>query len=286
MIKEKLNNATVGIFGGGYIGTNLAHYIRRHAPDCTVHFFRSSQLTQIGDFQFDYFFNCAGNTGNYRQEPENTLVSNLNVTLELFRVLHVRQCYIALSSTRVYGFSTEQPHHESEVLASEHLSLESLYDNTKKLLECLVLNNSCKYRSVVIRLSNVYGNYKKTELDDSSYLKLMIRHTLQKLELKVSQSLNSSKDYIYIEDAMQGLVLAAIYSTKNDIYNIASGHSFCLKEWLDYLKLPYLADAKAVAEHCNISIEKAKKELGFSPAKTLSNLQFEELVSADVQSIF
>jgi nucleoside-diphosphate-sugar epimerase len=142
MMKEKLNNTTVGIFGGGYIGTNLARYIRSHVPGCTVHVFRSSQLALIGDYQFDYFFNCAGNTGNYRLEPENTLVSNLHVTLELFRVLHVRHCYIALSSTRVYGFSSEVPHEESEILAAEHLSLESLYDNTKKLLECLVLNNN------------------------------------------------------------------------------------------------------------------------------------------------
>jgi nucleoside-diphosphate-sugar epimerase len=136
-----LSGARIGILGAGYIGERLATTLEKHKERFAfqTYLFNRIQLAGGLDDEFDYFFNCAGNTGDFRTRARETVESNPLLAAQLADNLRVRKAFIALSSTRVYGFSSgpTDPHFETEALSAHPESAEFVYDGSKLLAEAI-----------------------------------------------------------------------------------------------------------------------------------------------------
>ena len=268
-LKQHLSGTTIGILGLGYIGTGLSNYFKALSVDIQLIEITRQNYHTVCDHQYDYFFNCAGNTGDFRAKPAETIESNLTTTINLLRSIDIVNAYVGLSSTRVYGFSEDKDKHHDETMSSvgDHLDLEYVYDGSKKLLECLLTNldSSHKQNIVIARLSNVFDDFSEDELDDATLLKLIIASGKKRQKLEIQQHQSSSKDYIHLNDCLEGIVRAAIYGSGGQIYNIARGQSASLEEISGSVNPLMQFDNSKKASHCTVSIEKAQSKLGFNP---------------------
>ncbi len=275
---------TVGILGMGYVGTRLCNLLCNVANIRVFALNRNNLQTIIETETFDYFFNCAGNTGDFRTQIDETIASNLLLNQFLVKHLKIKEAFIYLSSTRVYGFSQDkkQIFDEEYITTESHTNIDFIYNGTKKLTESYLLNKSTslEYKVLICRLSNIFGDYKKTDLDDSTYIKVLVKRSLTEKSIFIKQSLDAQKDYIFIEDALYGIFNTAVNSPKSDYFNIASGQSYSLRDWLTYLDLSYqVVIAEPMPLFSNISIEKAKNTTGFLPAFYLHNLNKQRLIN-------
>jgi nucleoside-diphosphate-sugar epimerase len=271
----------IAIVGLGYIGQNLLEYLLQNTVDFDVNIipFGRYDVKEIGNFGFDFVFNCAGNSGDFRQKLSETIESNLNLTLFLLQNMKPNSKYIMLSSTRIYGFSESETIIFEENFAStdKHLNLEYIYDGTKKLTESLVVNfgNQLCINTSIIRLSNVYGKFRS--LDDSTLIKKIVRFKKENklIELTKNQAF-SKKDFIFIDDALVGISLAALHGKSGEAYNIASGQSVSVYEICKRIGLEMnILNDDSIPKHSLISIKKAKADLNFKP---IFDLEFSNLL--------
>ncbi len=266
---NKLKNKNVGILGLGYIGSNLFNYLSSKKEELNINIIpiNKENINIIKSTTFDYFINCAGPGGDFRNDILGTIDSNICLLIYLLKNLKVNDNFLILSSTRIYGFSPDDKifFNESYFQCSNHLLLDYIYDGSKKLIESIVMNYSkeLNYKTTIVRLSNVFGKFDK--LDENTLIKKMFKCKLNNINLEISQNRSSKKDYIYISDAIEG-ILRALLSGRNDIFNIASGVSYSIDEISKIIdiKIDYKNENKEIL-FSNISIKKAKDILGFNP---------------------
>jgi nucleoside-diphosphate-sugar epimerase len=271
MNTEIFKNKTIGIIGLGYIGKNLYEYLQKNTSEFNTKIvtFDKKNFRSVIDFEFDYFFNTAGNSGDFRENIFETVESNIDLTVFLLKNIKLKTKYIALSSTRLYGFSeSENVFFEEDFYSSnQHLNIDFIYDGTKKLAESILINSAEKlnYEIVIVRLSNVYGMFD--ELNDSTLIKKIIRLKSENSELKIRKSVaDSKKDYIYIDDAIEGIIQCAMFGENEEIFNIAFGKSFSIKEISDILKLKLaFENDNSKPVFSNISIKKSISKIQFKP---------------------
>jgi len=285
-VLNSFRGKTIGIVGMGYIGKQLLRYLDDYSGQYNydINAFGRENLESIKGRTFDYFFNCAGNTGDFRTKLWSTIDSNLLLTKYLLENTNIRDCYVGLSSTRLYGFSERKDilfkEESSYIHHGDHLSNDFVYDGTKMLLESVLWNYSknSEFKISICRLSNLYGRYTKEDLNDSTYLKLLIRKSIEKAPILVGQNISNTKGYVFIDDAIMGMIESAASSKKSDIYNICSGESYSVEDWLKFLKLEYkTTDAGSLSLHSRNSIEKAYTELKFQPLTFLTNTEFSKI---------
>ncbi|MBL0237296.1 MAG: NAD(P)-dependent oxidoreductase [Saprospiraceae bacterium] len=282
-----MNKSRIAVVGMGYIGNHLYSYLKsiRSIGNFELSFYNKSTLNEIVNKEFDFVFNCAGNTGDFKNNIWATVSSNLVLNHFLLEHVDIKKALVLLSSTRIYGSSNEAKyffHEDANIMPinTNHLDIDFIYNGTKMLSESVAINlsRSLNYNIVICRLSNLYGKFLRSDLNDSTYLKLMLRYKMEGRTLLVNQNIDSTKPFVYIDDAIQGIILAAIKSTKSDVYNISSGESYSIKNWLDFLGLSYERnESNVMSIFCNVAIDKAKTELGFDPCYFLQELSFDQI---------
>ena len=264
---KEIDNSKIGVLGLGYIGTNIIDFLKENYPLSDVIGINRKNLDINEDTSFDYFINCAGNSGDFRENIKGTIDSNVNLTLYLMSHLSVSRKLVYLSSTRVYGFSENKNtlFTEDTLFSSDHLDLNYIYDGTKKLCESIISNNErMKHKYGIVRLSNVYGNF--TNLNDATLIKKIVRCAKEKTKNKlvINQSSKSEKDYIHIKDAIDGIIRVMVYIGKERVFNIARGESYPQEDLAKGTDLSLVFN-NIDPIYSHISIERAKKELGFAP---------------------
>ena len=90
---------------------------------------------------------------------------------------------------------------------------------------------------------------------------------------------NSTRDFCYIDDAAEALILAAKKYNKVDPINIGSGKEISIKKISNLIKekikfkgkIKWLRDMPSGPRRRYLKISKAKKELGFNPKISIKN---------------
>lgn len=271
ILLEYFSNKKIAVIGTGYIGSNLIQYFKSSSAkfNISVLEFNKSNIAEIKFHVFDYVFNCAGNSGDFRSDILGTIDSNIGLTLFLLKNIQVKEKYVCLSSTRIYGFSPYKNilFDESMNGSFNNQKIDYIYDGTKKLVESILLNYSSfvDFNVNIVRLSNVYGKFNK--LDDATLIKKILRLKKENKNLPLGQNIcDSTKDYIYIDDSIVGILKTALYGKNNEIYNIASGKSYSVREIskLIELELEVFVD-NVPAKFSNIDISKTKRDIDFYP---------------------
>lgn len=273
-LASSLRGKRIGILGYGHLGKCLHATIQAGQVDADVRIFTRHNLAELGSTEFDFFFNCAGTTGDYRSRIVETVEANSGLAAFLIRNLRVRESCTVLSSSRVYGFYSDPlrvvTEQDAAPRAANHEAF--VYEGSKALVEAMYLSlrHELRYRVPIVRLTNVYGRFEPSQLTDATFLKLMLRHAREGLPLRVRQHPESAKDYIFVDDAITGILRAAVFSRETECFNIGSGKSRTVKEWVDWLGIETTYEGVPhAAEYCHVSIEKARRVLGFRPDRDL-----------------
>ena len=134
------------------------------------------------------------------------------------------------------------------------------------MVESILANyaKNLKYNVKVVRLSNVYGKFN--QLDDTTLIKKIIKNKLNNTRFSININKNSTKDYIYIDNAIEGIILTLFCPEKFEIYNIAFGESYSVNDISKMLDFQIDFDDTNMKElHSRIDITKSQTKLGFFP---------------------
>lgn len=146
---------------------------------------------------------------------------------------------------------------------------------TEKLLEFYYTR--CGMKAVIIRPSNIYGPHSSFDLDHSHVIPALIRKFVEGRDtIEIWGSPEVVRDFIYIDDFIDGLLLAFEKTSGIEAYNIASGQLQTIGHTVDLIKsitdykgqIKYNSDKPMTVRKRIVCTEKAKSVLGFNATTT------------------
>ncbi|MDC3154815.1 NAD(P)-dependent oxidoreductase [Pelagibacteraceae bacterium] len=292
-------NKNILIAGGaGFVGSNLIERLVKLKSNITATYFNNKPQdfsicnyiqTDLADYQkceeicngMDLVFMCAANSSGaavIQNSPLAHFDPNLIMNMNMLRASHSMKVkkYIFISSNTVYPV-TDYPVKEDDV-NNEFFEKYHIVGWMKRFAEisCEIYSNRIaeKLSTLIIRPGNLYGPHDKFDPSKSKVIPSLIRKIVKnEFPLEVWGDGNDIKDFIYIDDFIDGLLSAVEKSKFHDLFNICNGKSVTIKDVINNLleienkmdmKIKYDASKPTMIPIRLISGEKAKNEIGFT----------------------
>lgn len=201
----------------GFIGRHLAETLRARGAQCWM---PERGDPEIYKRSLGCVYYCIGLTADFRTRPYDTVDAHVGVLRQVLERADF-DSLVYLSSTRVYQGCTVASE-EQPLLVMPHQP-DNLYNISKLMGESLALasGRGC----IVARLSNVVGS----DMGATNFLGNLVAESLRSDAVTFQTGLSSEKDYVWIDDAVEGLI-AVGSKGKNPIYNIACGKNVSNRE--------------------------------------------------------
>lgn len=173
------------------------------------------------------------------------------------------------SGTRVYQNGTNTD--EKTSLSVNPNNLDHLYNISKIMGESLCFASK-NPKIKIVRLSNVTGNNFNSNL----FIPSIIRDAVKTKKIILKSTLNSTKDYIHVNDVTNILQKICI-DGKNQIYNVASGQNISSQEIIEKINQVEPIDVEVLPNSPEnsfppIDIKLLKNEFNFKPMNILDHI--------------
>lgn len=232
----------------------------------------------------DYVFHCAANTSGaavIASTPLAHVTPNVVMNSQLLEAAYFGKVkkFVWLSSNAAYPDSGSRPVREEEMFDGDPYDIYYGVAWMKRYTETLCRLYSEKIKNgmatVVLRPSNIYGPYDDFDFVTSHMMAATIRKVVERQKpIKVWGDGNDIRDLIYIDDFIDAMILAAEKIETYNPINVGYGKGYSVKETLrmcvdidnysDAL-IEYDSSKPSMIPARNISIDKAKRLLGFEP---------------------
>ena len=283
---QKIKNKNILITGGaGFIGSNLARRLVADGNTITVAdnlipeyggnirnlndiqnkiSFSLSDVRDVAAINdlikgHDYLFNLAGQTSHLdsMHDPITDLDINAKAQLSILEACrkHNPDIRIVFASTRqIYGnpkylpVDEKHPLHPVDVNGINKIAGEQYH---------ILYQEVYGIESSVLRLTNTYGPRMRIKDARQTFLGIWIRNLLQGKPIQVFGNGKQRRDYNYVEDVLDALLIAA--TEKNavgKVYNLGAPDPLSLKDTAkimcqkleggDYQMIPFPEDRKAI----------------------------------------
>jgi len=256
----EISNKKVLITGGlGFIGSNLARRLIVCGNSVTVvdslipeyggnlrnlHDVRDQVVVNLSDVRdpfsiselikgHDYLFNLAGQTSHLdsMNDPFTDLDINAKAQLSILEACRKnnRDIRIVFASTRqIYGKPQYLPVDEKHPLNPVDVNgINKVAGEQYHLL----YNQVHEIRSSVLRLTNTYGPRMRIKDARQTFLGIWIRNLLQGKPIQVYGDGQQRRDYNYVDDLVDALIIAATESEAiGGVYNLGATDPMSLSE--------------------------------------------------------
>ena len=206
-------------------------------------------------------------------DPQKYLRVNIEGLLNILEALKTYQIdnFVFASSSSVYGGNKEVPYVETQNVDYPV----SPYAATKKMGEILIYNYHHLYQipSTLLRFFTVYGPRQRPEMAIHKFVRAIFNGE----EIPLFGDGNSSRDYTYIDDIIQGVVAAIENPHPYEIFNLGNSYPVKLNELVSLLEK--LSGKKAKRKYLPMqpgdvwqtwsNIEKSRKMLGYQPKTSI-----------------
>ncbi len=267
-------NARVLVTGGaGFVGSNLVRSLFELGARVTATIHESDPVIDDprvryvrGDLRqaddcvrvtegSDYVFMCAANTSGAAVMAKTPLVHltpnvlmNLNM-LEAAYAAGVKK-FLFISSNTVYPV-TDYPVKESDVtneFFEKYFIVAWMKRFTELACEMYARRIAKPMKTVVVRPANIYGEFDDFEWETSHVIPALIRKVVERQDpLEVWGDGNDLKEFIYVGDFIEGMLLAMEKLEDFQPINIAVGKPVTVREILsNLLRLDGYKDAPLV----------------------------------------
>jgi UDP-glucose 4-epimerase len=281
-----ISNKKILITGGlGFIGSNLAHKLVEHGNDITVvdsmipeyggnlrnvHDIKENITISLSDVRdvaaindlikgHDYLFNLAGQTSHLDSMHDPITDLDINAKAQL-SILEACRKYnpdirIVFASTRqIYGkpkylpVDEKHPRHPVDVNGINKIAGEQYH---------ILYQEVYGISSSVLRLTNTYGPRMRIRDARQTFLGIWIRNLLEGKPIQVFGDGKQRRDYNYVEDVLDALLIAATENTAvGKVYNLGAPDPLTLEhtakimcqviENSDYQMIPFPEERKVI----------------------------------------
>jgi GDP-L-fucose synthase len=234
----------------------------------------------------EYVFLCAANTSGaavMEKTPLVHLTPNLIMNARMLEAAYAAgvKKTLFISSNTVYPVS-DTPVKETDV-TNEFFEKYFIVAWMKRFTEIMCEMYATKIKkpmqTVVVRPANAYGPGDKFDWQTSHVLPAMIRRVVERHDpIQIWGDGKDVKDFIYIDDLVDGMLLAMEKMDGFDPINLASGKEYCLRDILSLIiELDGYTDAKVEYDTSKptmipkrlIDPSKAKRLLGFEATTSI-----------------
>ena len=180
------------------------------------------------DGQVDYVINCASNTHplQYSTDPIGTIVTNITGTANVFNFAYECKAkkVIFLSSVEIYGenINNIDRFKENEMGYIDCNTLRAGYNEAKRCGEalCQAYIESKKLDISIVRLPRIYGPTVKK--DDTKVMSQFINKAINKENIVLKSEGNQYFSYLYVADAVSGILNVLIAGQCGEVYNLGN----------------------------------------------------------------
>jgi GDP-L-fucose synthase len=287
------NEKSVLVTGGaGFLGTNVV--IKLKSRGCKKIFVpRSKDYNLIKredvcrvyeDSEPDLVIHLAANVGGIganMASPGEFFYNNLMMGVQLLEEARQRDVgkFVAIGTVCAYPKFTPVPFREEDLWNGYPEETNAPYGLAKKML--LVQSQAYRaqygYNSIFLLPVNLYGPGDDFDPSTSHVIPALIRKCVEakeqnKKEIVVWGTGSASREFLYVEDCAEAIVLASEKYNKSDPVNIGAGREISIKDLVNLIvKLtgfkgdivwdPSKPDGQP--RRC-LDVSKAKKEFGFT----------------------
>jgi len=203
-------------------------------------------------------------------DPHSFMKTNLQGAVCALEYCRKHQSKLIFLSTYMYGNPESLP-----IPEDARLHAFNPYALSKKMAEdaCLFYAENFKVPTVILRPFNVYGPGQKTDFLIPSIIKQALAG--EPIKVKV---LEPKRDYIYIDDLAQSIILAIAFKQSFGVFNVGTGKSYSVAELIAVIqqsmdtRLPVQASGEKRPEEVmdtRADISKAANMLGWQPRWSL-----------------
>ena len=234
----------------------------------------------------DYVFMCAANTSGaevIEKKPLTHLTPNIIMNAQMLESAYIngvkKFCFI--SSNTVYP-EISRPAKEEDA-GFEFFEKYHIVAWMKRFSEimCDMYSKNIKHpmETLIVRPGNLYGPYDKFTWKESKVIAALIRKAVEKRRpFEVWGDGKDIKDFLYIDDFIEGLLKAFAKEGVTSPINIASGRKetinevisiLCKNQNINIADIKYLKDKPTMIPVRQISIERALNSLDWFPKHSL-----------------
>ena len=225
-----------------------------------IHHDVSEYISFDDDLDYILHFASPASPIDYLKIPIQTLkVSSLG-THNLLGLAKAKKARILVASTsEVYGDPLVHPQNEDYFGNVNPIGPRGVYDEAKRFQESLTLayHRFHKIDTRIVRIFNTYGPRMRIKDARQTFLGIWIKNLLQGKPIQVFGDGKQRRDYNYVEDVLDALLIAA--AEKNAIgkvYNLGAPDPLSLEDTAkimcqktesgDYQMIPFPEDRKAI----------------------------------------
>ena len=292
--------------GAGFVGVNLIKRLLDEGADirATLHInkpvlndnrieyfygdLRIEENCQKAVAGVDYVFMCAANTSGAKvmaTTPLAHLTPNILMNMQMLQAAYTARVkkFLFISTNTVYPL-TDFPVKESDVTNNFYESYH-IVAWMKRFTEivCEMYSNRIKepMKTIVVRPGNLYGPYDKFDWEKSKVIPAIMRRAIERHDpFEVWGDGKDLKDFLYIDDCIDGLMLAMEKLEEFEPINVASGIPVTIRDVLtqilksadyDDADVQYDSSKPTMIPKRMIDISLAKEKLGFEPKVSLQD---------------
>lgn len=245
----KLKDSMILVTGGsGFLGQHLLRQLKKENPkkiivprssNCDL---RSLENCKKIVKNVDIVFHLAGNVGGigYNQQfPGSLFYDNLIMGAQLMesaRLAKVKK-FIAVGTICSYPKFTQIPFKEEDLWNGYPEETNAPYGLAKKMLlvQSQAYRQQYGFNSIFVLPVNLYGPGDKFGPKQSHVIPALIKKILAAKKANASKVIvwgtgKATREFLYVDDAARGLILAAKHYDKPEPVNLGSGQEISIKD--------------------------------------------------------
>ena len=290
----------VSITGGeGFLGGHLLKQLKRKNPKkisivkhSDYDLVNNDDVKRMYDEQKpDIVFHLAatvGGIGINKRNPGKFFYENAMMNLHVMHNAHLSKIdkIICVGTVSVYPKNTPFPFKEENIWDGYPQEENAPYGIAKRIMHTHSLGYRKQYdlNSIIVVLTNLYGPNDNFNKDSSHVVAALIRRFHEAKKNKEKEILvwgdgNATRDFSYIEDIADGIILSAENYNESQPMNLASGRETSIKELAEIIKkqmnyegnIRWDTNMPVGPNRRNVSIDLARKKIKFDPKVSLED---------------
>ena len=291
-------NKNVSITGGdGFLGKYVRKKLeQRNCKKISVVDHKKYNLVDIrgvkrmyDDQKPDIVFHLAAVVGGIevnQKNPGRFFYENALINLQVMHEAYLNKVekIISIGTVSVYPKNATLPFNEKNIWEGFPEITNAPYGIAKRIMHVQSTSYRSQYgfNSILLILTNLYGPQDNFNPETSHVIAALIKRFYDakknnKKEVIVWGDGESTRDFCYVEDIAEGIVLAAEKYNKSDPINLASGKEIKIKKIAFFIKkkigykgnIIWDGNKPVGPKRRKININKAKNELGYKATTSL-----------------
>lgn len=258
-VLEQSSSSAVGSFwsgqrvvvtgGAGFLGSFLVEKLKQHGADVFIPHIEDYDLVEqsniqrmLSDSQPDMIIHLAalaGGIGANRARPADFFYINLMMGVQLMHEAWKAgvQKFVAIGTICAYPKFTPLPFKEENLWDGYPEETNAPYGLAKKMLlvQAQAYREQYDFNAVYLLPVNLYGPRDNFNLETSHVIPALIRKCLEAKQHGDSEVVlwgdgSPTREFLYVEDAAEGIALAAERYNGSEPVNLGSGQEISIKD--------------------------------------------------------